>query len=734
MQNKQKNISTGAVFLFFIFGLLFFILAGRFLYIQVTEEAGGTALGRKLETKYLREDILEAHRGSIVDRNGEAIAEDTVSYKLTAILDPSVTSSLKHPKHVTDPKKTAEELAQYINMDEEDIYKRLTKKGVFQVEFGTAGKDISHQTKSKIDALKLPGIMFQRDSKRFYPNGVFASHVIGFVEGKYNEETKKTDYTGKMGLEKTMDKYLRETDGIMKYDSDRWGFLLPNSKEQIKAPKDGDTVEVTLDSKIQTFLEDSLNTVQQQYHPEKMVAVVADPKTGEILAMSQRPSFHPTTREGIEDGWQNLAVSDSYEPGSTMKTFTLAAAVQENVFDPNATYKSGTYYVNNNKASKVPDHNAGQGWGTISYLEGLQRSSNVAFAKIAMEQLGPERYRTYLTKFGFDKPTGIDLPNEVSGKILFKWPIEKATTAFGQGTAITPIQQIQAATAVANNGKMMRPYVIKDVIDPATKKVVKKTEPTVVSEPISAETAKKVRDYLGTVITAENGTGHRYKIQGYDVAGKTGTAQMPAPAGGYLTGSSNYIFSFLGMAPKNDPELLMYVAVQQPKVENYADGSIPVSMIFDTVMGNSLQYLNIQPSNKAVKKSYVINDYEGQSVSDAAEELKAQGYQVSILGKGTQVAAQDPKAGTKLLAGERVVLLTNGKPTVPDMKGWSLRDAMKVAKVIGIKLQPVGSGYVVKQSIQPGTTVSSKQYLIIQMKTPEDMHKVEPEKTGEVHD
>ncbi|PLT28090.1 penicillin-binding protein [Peribacillus deserti] len=726
MQIKQKNISTGAVFLFFIFGLLFFVLAGRFLFIEVTGEAGGTALARKLETKYLRQDILEARRGSIVDRNGEAIAEDTVSYKLTAILDRSVTSSIKHPKHVVDPRKTAEKLSKYIDMDEEEIYKRLSKKGVFQVEFGSAGKDITHQTKKEIDSLKLPGIMFQRESKRFYPNGVFSSHVIGFTESKYNEKTKKDEAVGRMGLEKTMDKYLKEKDGVMEYDSDKWGFLLPNSKEKITAPQDGSTVSVTLDKKIQTFLEDSMNTVQEKYNPKKMIAVVANPKTGEILAMSQRPSFHPKTREGLENGWQNLAVEDSFEPGSTMKVFTLAAAVQEDVFNPNEQYKSGVYKVN--KSGQIKDHNGGEGWGTISYLEGLQRSSNVAFAKLAMDKLGEDRFRNYLTKFGFDKPTGIDLPNEATGKILYKWPIEKVTTAFGQGTAITPIQQIQAASAIANNGKMMKPYVIKEITDPDTKKVIKQTKPTVVSQPISAETAKKVRDYLGTVVTAEHGTGQRYKINGYDVAGKTGTAQMPGPDGKYLVGNQNYVFSFLGMAPKNDPELVMYVAVQQPEVEYYADGGIPVSMIFNTVMRNSLQYLNIEPSKIETKKAEAIEDYTDKDLQSSAEALKSKGYQVTTLGKGTQIIDQNPKPGTKLLEGERIIFRTEGQLTAPNMNGWSLRDVMKLAKIGSIPLQTVGNGYAVKQNIKAGNKLSDKDYLIVQLETPEeDIEKTEPE-------
>ncbi len=227
-----------------------------------------------------------------------------------------------------------------------------------------------------------------------------------------------------------------------------------------------------------------------------------------------------------------------------------------------------------------------------------------------------------MTKFGFDKPTGIDLPYETSGKILFQYPIEKATTAFGQGTAITPIQQIQAATAIANNGKMMKPHVVDKIVDPDTGKIITKKAPEVAGTPISAETAKQVRDILETVITSENGTGKLYAIDGYNVAGKTGTAQIPGPNGGYLTGPSNYVFSFLGMAPKDDPKLIVYVAVQQPEIDDYTKGAIPVSEIFKPVMKNSLQYLNIQPSTQPVVNADAAPELSGLDCKRCLTENK----------------------------------------------------------------------------------------------------------------
>ncbi|MGG3466571.1 penicillin-binding protein [Neobacillus pocheonensis] len=725
MNKKQPYMNLGAACLFGLFGLLFFVLLIRYFTIQITGEVGGQALAAKAEQKYSRNGVLQASRGTIFDRNGEVVAEDTAAYTLIAVLDKRMTTNPKEPHHVKDPSFTAKELAKYIKMDESEIYKILTdgmKKKRFQVEFGRAGRDISHETKIKIEALKLPGITFTRDSKRFYPNGVFASHLVGYAD-RIEQKDGTYKSIGKMGIEKAFNKDLTGKNGEINYESDLWGYLLPDGNEKIKAAQNGNDIYLTIDQKIQTFLEDAMNKVVKDYKPKKIIAIVADPKTGEILAMGQRPSFHPRTKEGIDEGWHNEAVETSFEPGSTMKIFTLAAAVQENVFNPNELYKSGSYQVTN-KDKAIHDHN-GSGWGTISYLEGVQRSSNVAFAKIAKEKLGFERFREYLTKFGFDKPTGIELPDETSGKIQFTYPIEKITTAYGQGTAITPIQQIQAATAIANGGKMMKPHVVEKVVDHNTGEIIKDGSPEVVGTPISAETAKKVRDILETVVTSPKGTGVRYKIDGYSVAGKTGTANIPGPDGKYLKGADNYMFSFLGMAPKDDPKLIVYVAVQQPDLDGTGQGALPVSAIFNPVMKNSLHYLNIQPST--IEKTTVnkLTNLKGQSVDETVKLLKAQGLETVVLGKGNEVIGQMPEAGTSILEGEKIILQTDGQLLAPDLTGWSLRDVMKIANISGLKLNSKGKGYVNQQNIKPKTPLNKGDFLIVDLKTPEEQWKNE---------
>lgn len=708
MMRKQPNMNVGAALLFVLFCLLFFVLIFRFLSIQLTGEAAGQPLQAKAQQNYYKEGVLEAKRGTIYDRNGEIIAEDTSSYTLIAILSESM-----KPNYVSDKEKTARELAKFIDLPESEILRILSKKGPFQVEFGRAGKDIPLQTKQEIEELGLAGITFIRESKRFYPNGIFSSHLIGYVDTKDGETTP----VGQLGIEKSLNEILTGENGSINYESDLWGYILPNSEEKITPAKDGKDVYLTLDKKIQTFLEDALNQATLEYKPKKIIAIVADPKTGDILAMGQRPTFHPKTREGIGETWLNEAVEISYEPGSTVKIFTVAAALEEDVLNLNEGYQSGSYKVTKN-SKVIRDHNK-VGWGSISYLEGFQRSSNVAMAKIVNEKLGFDKYREYLTKFGFENPTGLEVPNEAGGNIVYNYPLDKITTGYGQGTAITAIQQVQAATAIAGDGNMLKPHIISKIVDPNTKETVKKSEPEIVGKPVSENTAKQMREIMETVISSPKGTGYeKYNIEGYEVAGKTGTANF-TENGVYAHGTNKYVYSFLGMAPADDPQLIVYVAVKEPEIENSSEGSKPVSMIFKQVMKNSLQYLSIQPSELETSKPITIPGVTGTTVERGKELLGKSGINAVVLGNGKKIVNQLPEKGQVLLEGEKIILQTDGEITLPDLTGWSLRDVMKVANLAKLKLNISGNGYVFKQNLHSGTNVKEGDYLVVHLQTPD---------------
>lgn len=712
LTQKNKNMNRGAAILSVFFALLFLTIFIRFFYIQSTGTVHGQALAAKVEELYKSQRTIEAERGSILDRKGNVIAEDKSSYKLVAILDDKITTDPDNPQHVIDVSETAQKLAPLINMDINEIEKLLSKD-LYQVEFGAAGRDISHSLKEEITKLELPGIIFSRDTQRFYPNGIFASHLIGYAQQK--DDSAET--VGMMGLEKTLDKYLHEEDGFVKYQKDGYNWKLPNSKDEITAPENGNDVYLTIDQKIQTFLEDAMNQVVDEYTPEKIIGVVADPKTGKILAMSQRPSFDPNVRD--INSYYNDVVSSRYEPGSTMKIFTLAAAIEEGVYNGNATYQSGSYSVD---GPDIYDHNK-TGWGPITFNEGVQRSSNVGFSIIADKLLGTDRFYQYLNSFGFLKTTGIDLPDEVNSKFNYKFHRDQISTSFGQASAVTPIQQIQAATAIANGGKMMKPFVIEKIVDTDTQEIVKETKPTIAGEPISAKTSQEVLNLLETVVTGEKGTGKPFKIEGYNVAGKTGTAQMYSDSGEVLRGHDNYIFSFLGMAPKEDPELIVYVAVQRPKLEGQA-GAMPVSKVFNTVMKNSLQYLQIDPTSTVSEKESTTQNagiklpsLEEKNLTEIKAELDKLGLEAVLLGDGQKIISQYPVADTAVINDEKILLKTSDSIKMPNITDWSRRDVMKLGYLLDLSIKTEGSGYVTKQSIKKDSIVKAGDLLTITLNT-----------------
>ncbi|TQR16471.1 penicillin-binding protein [Psychrobacillus vulpis] len=714
--------------MFLLYGGLFFILLSRFLFIQVTGTAEGQELSTKAESKYSREQFLQASRGKIIDRNGDIIVEDTLSYKMIAVISPEATNNSKTPRHVIDPEKTAQVLSEYIDMTEEEIIDLLNKSikaEKYQVEFGKAGRDISHKVMNEIKSHKLPGVIFIQDMKRLYPNGQFASHLIGFAL-KEEQEDGETIPVGKMGLEYIYDKELTGSPGKVEFKSDTKGFLLPNAEKMVTEPQDGDNIYLTIDTTIQNFLEDAMNKAQEKYNPERMTAIVANPKTGEILAMSQRPTFEPNTRNGLSTNWLNEATEQTIEPGSTMKIFTLASAIEEGVWDPNATFKSGSYKVHDRT---IRDHNV-YGWGEISYLEGFQRSSNVSMAYL-LNRIGDETFIEYIHRFGFGEKTGIDLPNEASGTVSDQYPINRVTTTYGQGTTVTPIQLVQAMTSIANKGKMMQPYVIDKIVNPNTGEVVLDHKPTEKESPISAKTADQVKEILASTVTSEHGTGKRFKLNEYTTAGKTGTAQIAKPGGGYYWGRKLFLYSFLGMAPVEDPQLIVYVAVHKPDLEDTEVGSAPVSDIFNSVTENSLKYLNIQPENLEVSAPIKMPNTVGKNVIESQRSLEAQGLKTVVVGQSENVLEQFPTAGTSILSSGTVFLKGEGEIQLPNFSGWSKRNLLIYKSISNIPIEIIGEGFVTSQSLTAGSVVSDNTPVVVRLSTPEETQTTIPPEEGE---
>lgn len=720
----KKNRTTHAMSGVFIivFSLLFLLLAGRFMYIQATGEVAGVSLEQWAKEKRTTSYPLSSERGKIFDKNGMTLAYDMPVYRLYAIISEEYSKGMEEPLHVVDPAATAKALAPILDVDEKDILTPIEnglKNNKFQVEFGKIGKNLSQNKRDEILALNLPGIYFEEDSLRNYPNGTFASHIIGFAREmdveKEGEVTK--EIAGVTGIEREMNDILKGEDGYISYQRDRYNKKLLDADEIVKKPKDGHDVYLTIDQKIQTLLEDVLTDVQEEYNPERITAIVMNPKTGEILAMGNRPSYNPNNPANVEN-WYNDAISSPFEPGSTMKIFTWASAIEAGVYNGSEGFMSGEYQVNE-KIVPIRDHNQGRGWGVISYDEGFTRSSNVAAARLVWEKMGTDTFHEYLQAFDLDKETGIDLPGEIQGQILYNWPREKLTTAFGQGSTLTPIQQMKAATAIANDGKMMQPYVIQKIVDPSTGKVIEEKEPTVVKEPISPETAKEVLQLMDSAVNGKYATGKNYQLEGYTVGGKTGTAQIPDPNGnGYLTGRNNYVFSFLGVAPVEDPELMVYVAVKQPELGD-KPSSEPAAKIFKTVMGNSLRYLNIEPDMEEEKNVELVTvpDLKGQNPSEAKQRLSDLGLNPVVIGDGNKIIAASVDAGEEVLSQKRVFLVTDN-PKMPNIIGWSVRDVVQLADLMELKMEVLGGGYAISQSIEAGTALKKNDYLGVEFAEP----------------
>ncbi|WP_158217549.1 penicillin-binding protein [Lottiidibacillus patelloidae] len=729
-EHKNHKISRRAGMMIGIFILLFFVLTSRIIYIQLKQEVQGYPLQEMAVEEWTKKHELFADRGIIYDRNGIEIAKNVPAYTIIAILKDG---GAMEP--IDDPYDVAAKLAPILDIETSELVNRLTSKSAYQVEFGPKGRNISFTKKQQIENLGLKGISFIQNMRRLYPNNVFASHVLGYTTLDQSDADGREK--GVMGIEAYTNDYLLEKNGSISFRTDKKReFKLPDPKELIDPPNNGDHVYLTIDQKIQTFVEHALTKVEAEFNPEKIIAIVADAKTGKILAMSNRPSFDPNLRNITN--WTNYAISARYEPGSTMKVFTLAAAIEEEMFFADELYQSGQYSV---YGTVINDHNYGLGWGKISYLEGVQRSSNVAFSIIA-EQMGPDILLEYYEKMGLTKKTGIDLPNEVNSTFLYDYPLEQISTAWGQGSAITPIQQVQATTAITNDGNMMKPYIIEKIIDSDTEEVLLENKPEIVSNPISAKTAKRVRDILETVITAPAGTAKSYYLEGYQVAGKTGTAQIPDPATGhYLTGWGNNIYSFLGFAPKDDPKLIVYVAVDRPKINSTQSGSLPVSTAVKMIMKSSLQYLEIDPTTNSENSpkqkgnhSITLKDYTSKHVNEASTELKALGLEVIRIGSGDRVVKQAPYAGNVLYDGEKVFLYVDGKAKIPNMTGWSKRDVLKLCAVMELKPNIIGSGFVIKQNIPADTKLKRGDYLVVELESKILKQEPEGESSEEVNE
>ena len=631
-----KNIHSRINIVLFVILLLFILIISKVFYIQVIDYDN---LYSKAEDLWSRNLPVEGDRGNIYDSTGVLIATNETRASLVII-----------PNQVVDKETTAKKISEILNTNYEDMLKHVSKKTSIE-RVHPEGRRLNYEISSKISELNLPGVYLMKESKRYYPYDKMLSNSIGFVG---------VDNQGLSGLELTYDKYLTGSYGAIKYFSDAKGNRLKLNEIYVR-PQSGMNITLTINFDIQSALERELNNAIDRYDADGAWGIVMNPNNGEILAISSCPNFSPSNYSDytIEEINRNLPVWMTYEPGSTFKIITLSASLEEGIVD---LYNDHFYDSGSIKVGGATIHCWKHGGhGDQTYLEVVQNSCNPGFVNLGLK-LGKERLFKYIKNFGFGTKTGVDLNGEGSG-IIFDvehvGDLELATTAFGQGVSVTPIQQITAVSAAINGGILYKPYIVKSINEPETNTVVLENKPIKVRQVISNETSIKVRDALEKVVSL--GTGRNAYIDGYRVGGKTGTAQKVSE-GKYMVG--NYIVSFMGFLPADNPKVIAYIAVDNAKGITQYGGTIAAPIARNILLA-AIDALNIEDSDGGTemrytyldKKYYTIPNVIGMKVKEARKNLK--NFKVEYSGTGNTVIYQSPSEGIRIKEGETVRLLVS---------------------------------------------------------------------------
>lgn len=696
-----KKIKLRTVLIGGCITLFFALLIGRVFWLQVIDN---DFWKEQALAKWSRTQDLPASRGTIMDRDGDILAMDAPAF--TVIVNPAVIQANGLEDEVVKG------LHETLGKDEDKLREMVQAKGkdgeyLKGVEVRNEGWKISQEKMEEVKAFsqslndklkaagKVPdsGIGFQREQKRFYPKETLAAHMLGYTDRQGQ---------GIGGIEQFYDEMLKGTDGFASYKSDKKGVKLPSEDDLYQPAINGKNLVLTTDDTIQYYIEEAMRDTYNQYKPISMTVIAADPNTMEILGMANMPTFDPNTySKWNQKNFINHAVRSIYEPGSTFKIVTLASAVQEKLFNPGDIYQSGSIRAGGRTHRDINS----VGWGPITYLDGVKKSSNVAFVKLGYEMLGKERFTNYIREFGFTEKTNIDLPGEILGTLNMTYDSDISTMTYGYAVSVTPIQQIAAISAVANGGKLMEPHMVKEIEDPNTGEV-QKIEPKVVRQVISPEAARETGTYLEQVVADQlNGTGKLAYIDGYRVAGKTGTA---IKSGGGYKDRSKQVVSFIGYAPVENPKIAVLVIIDEPNVEK--GGGTLAAPIFKEIVSKTLNYWGVPKSTEtqdkeksntgtAPKDSLKAPDFTGMKLSEVKAKLLKDGVAFETLGNGSTVKEQYPPANATISVGQRIYLLTEDSPSmkIPNLEGESLRDAMEVLTLMKVKVNVQGEGFVASQ-------------------------------------
>ena len=736
-QNRKqvgKNLSVLAIFLFFLFLINFALIIG-------TDKKFGVTLSEQAKKVHQQTVIVPAKRGTIYDRNGAVIAEDATTYNVYAIIDKKYKSATGKVLYVEESqfKKVAEIFKQYLGMDEDYVIKQLSQKKLKQVSFGSNGNGITYSNMTAIreamEAAKIEGVSFTTSPNRSYKNGVFASQFIGQASLQEDKEGNKT-LKGQSGMEKSLDRILAGQNGVITYDKDRNGNIVPGSDKVSVKTEDGKDVYTTISAELQTYLETRMDVFQEKVKGKYVSATLVSAKTGEILATTQRPSYNADTKQGLDlknlKTWNTILYQDQYEPGSTMKVMLLASAIDHGTFPAfNEVYYNNEFQV---KDATIRDWDVNMGLSEGRYMniaQGFAYSSNVGMTRLE-QKMGNAVWMDYLNRFKFGLPTRFGMGDESYGGLPGDNYVSQVQSAFGQGISVSQTQMLRAFSAIANSGQMLEPKFISAIYDRKSD-TARKSKTEVVGKPVSESAAQQTRNYMITVGTdPEFGTlysnGPIIQVPGQNVAVKSGTAQI-ATDQGYLQGENDYINSVVAMTPAEDPEFIMYVTVQQPEVTFSANSweELVNPILEDAVaLKNELHLTSEAPTLDDVIKetTYKIPSVETlskelnlkQNLSPGAysEELRRNLVQPIVLGTGKNIRKMSVDVGSKVKANQQVLLLTEDFDTVPDMYGWTKKNADIFGEWTGIKIAYKGSGKkVTKQSVKMNTSLNKTKKITL---------------------
>ena len=714
-----KYISLLAVVLFAVFLVNFAVIIG-------SGSKFGTDLVKEAKKVHQITRTVPAKRGTIYDRNGVPIAEDATSYNVYAVIDKKYKSATGKILYVEDAQfnKVAEVFHKYLDMDETYVKEQLSQPNLTQVSFGAKGNGITYANmmaiKKDLKDASVEGIDFTTSPNRSYPNGQFASSFIGLAQLHENEDGSKS-LLGTSGMESSLNSILAGKDGIITYEKDRLGNIVPGTEQVSQQTVDGKDVYTTISSTLQSFMETQMNTFQEKVKGKYMTATLVSAKTGEILATTQRPTFDADTKEGLTKDfvWRDILYQSNYEPGSTMKVMTLAAAIDNNTFPGGEVFNSSELKVADVTIRDWDVNEGLTGGRMMTFSQGFALSSNVGMTLLE-QKMGDATWLDYLNRFKFGVPTRFGLTDEYAGQLPADNIVNIAQSSFGQGISVTQTQMIRAFTAIANDGAMLEPKFISALYDPNDQSV-RKSQKEIVGNPVSKDAASLTRTNMVLVGTDPvYGTMHNHStgkptvtVPGQNVALKSGTAQIADEKnGGYLVGTTNYIFSAVSMNPAENPDFILYVTVQQP--EHYS--GIQLGEFANPILERAVAMkdsLNLQSTAKALDQissqtSYAMPSIKDISPGDLAEELRRNIVQPIVVGTGTKIKESSVEEGTDLAPNQQVLLLSDKAEEVPDMYGWTKATAEAFSKWLNIELEFEGSGSTVqKQDVRANTAIKN---------------------------